>query len=60
MNETNEVPTRRVFLAWNVSEADEMRGLITAWTSESEFGTHVCEGVPFKLAPMYDSYIYQS
>lgn len=59
-NDTNEVATRRVFLAWKVSEAEEMRGLITACTSESEFGTQVCEGVPSKLVPMYDSYTYQS
>ncbi len=40
--EMTDVPTRRVFRAWKVSEADEIKGQMTAWTSEREFGTHVC------------------
>jgi hypothetical protein len=41
MNETMHGTTRRAFRAWNVSDAEEMRGETTAWTSERAFGTHV-------------------
>ena len=56
-NEISEVPTRRVFLAWKVSEADEIKGQMTACTRESEFGTQVCVRLPSRLVPMYESCI---
>jgi hypothetical protein len=56
MNEMMHGTTSRVFRAWNVSEAEEMSGEITAWTSDRALGIQVCVAVPFRSVPMYDSY----
>lgn len=50
--EIRDVPTSSGFLAWKVSEADAMSGLITAWTSDKAFGTQVSAGELFKSVPM--------
>lgn len=39
--ETTQDPTSKVLRAWKVSEAEEMTGPRTAWTKDSELGTHV-------------------
>lgn len=45
-------PTSRILRAWNVSEAEEMTGPRTAWTSESALGTHVWAATPSRSAPI--------
>jgi hypothetical protein len=41
MNDTIDGPTRRALRAWNVSDAEEIKGASTACTSDNAFGTHV-------------------
>lgn len=55
MSEINDDPTRMVLRAWKVSEAEEMTGPKTAWTSEREFGTHVCVCGLSRLSPIQSS-----
>jgi hypothetical protein len=52
IKETTADPTSSSLRAWNVSEAEDMIGLSTAWTSESEFGTHVWAAVFSRSVPM--------
>ena len=52
MNEMRDVPTSRLLRAWKVSEAEEMSGQRTAWTSESELGTHVWVAGFLRSAPI--------
>lgn len=52
MNEMTHGTTRRAFRAWNVSEAEEMRGETTAWTSDRALGTHVCAAGLSRSLPM--------
>lgn len=51
-NEMMDVPTSNGFRAWKVSDAEDIKGHITAWTSESELGTHVSAGELLRLVPM--------
>ena len=52
MKEMTDRPTNSVFLAWNVSEAEEMTGERTACTSDSAFSIQVWDGVALRLFPM--------
>lgn len=55
MNDMTHGTTSRSFRAWNVSEADEMRGEITACTSDRALGIQVWVAVPSRSVPMNDS-----
>jgi hypothetical protein len=52
MNDNIAGPTRNNFRAWNVSDADEIMGATTAWTSERALGTHVWVALLSRSVPM--------
>lgn len=52
MKDITEQPTRSDFRAWKVSEAEEITGATTAWTSERAFGTHVSRTGSLRSLPM--------
>ena len=52
MKEIIQGPTRRAFRAWKVSDAEEMRGEMTACTSERELGTQVWAVVLLRSFPI--------
>ena len=51
-NDMSEVTTSSSFLAWNLSDAEDKSGVMTAWTSERAFGTHVSVGTLLRSLPM--------
>lgn len=53
--EMRQDPTRSIFRAWKVSDAEEISGQITACTSDSALGTQVSAAELSKLVPMYES-----
>lgn len=56
IKEIMQGPTSRAFRAWKVSDADEMTGARTAWTSERALGTHVWAAVLLRSSPMDESF----